>query len=65
MLLNVSLVLVVAGQLAMLFLAMSLEKRVRKCEEECRYLSYLYQGMAYQLDYAERSCSGVTDGEGV
>ena len=62
MLVTVSLVLIVAGQFAMLFLTSSLEKRIRKCEEQCRYLAYRYEGLECERKVLSPADSCVAEG---
>lgn len=44
MFLQLSLLAVIAGQVLMLLLVARLQKQIGKCEEQCRYLGYLYCG---------------------
>ncbi len=54
MFLQLSLLAVIAGQVLMLLLVARLQKQISKCEEQCRYLGYLYCGLEYE---ARKPCA--------
>lgn len=49
MCLQLSLLAIIAGQALMLWLVVKLQKQLGECEEECRYLGYLYGNLEREV----------------